>query len=438
MSKVYKERNRVQLQENSRGYLQYQIPGAYAEAIYGKKQKYISFGAKAGDIEVSAEAKQKLKILQKDLDQGLFDDKSIGKYKYNKKQVKYSYQKTQKFSLVELFERYRDYRFNKDNETGIHCYNTRYKSVLKSCPQQDFTSVSQQWEIVEYIKKIRQYGTVCKIFSVLDNAVKREKLTSNLPENTPNIFRKALEDFKKNNKEKKRDYPLMLIQRGYVKDQDKRAWNAEEVEIILDAWRTRNKKTPYYRGCDVKAMAVEFLFNTGMRHGEAYGLQWSAVSEDFSSVLIHKSFSKAIKSLKGTKTGKNRKINLNLKAKRILQELKNFYTDMGMSTTPSSFVFMKENAKPYITTDFVIDWTGASKSSASKITEKIGIVPRLVIDGKLNNYIDMYSTRRTFVSLQAQAGVDPKTVADYIGDNVETILKHYYQGKEDYVPLDLL
>jgi len=52
----------------------------------------------------------------------------------------------------------------------------------------------------------------------------------------------------------------------------------------------------------------------------------------------------------------------------------------------------------------------------------------------LRSYIDPYSTRRTFISIEAQSGVDPKTVADIVGDNVETILKHYYQGREDHVP----
>jgi len=80
MAKIYKERNLVQLQENSRGYWQYQIPGKYAESIYGKRQKYISCGAKAGDIEIAAELKQKLKVLQKDLDEGLFNHNDIDKF----------------------------------------------------------------------------------------------------------------------------------------------------------------------------------------------------------------------------------------------------------------------------------------------------------------------------------------------------------------------
>jgi len=433
MAKIYKERNLVQLQENSRGYWQYQIPGKYAESIYGKRQKYISCGAKAGDIEIAAELKQKLKVLQKDLDEGLFNHNDIDKYKYNKRKVQYMYNKGVELSLFELFERFKSYRFGDENESGIHGYKT-FGTVLKSCPQQDFATTSNQWEIVDYIQQNRKYSTVQNVLSVIDRAVGREKAKGNLPDSTPNIFRKALADFLTNNKKASKKYPLMLTQRGFIKDPDKKAWTVEEVGIILSAWSERQKNHSYYRRHDVTATLLEFLFDTGVRHGEAFGLRWNALSDDLLTALIHKSFSTSIRKLKETKTTKTRKIKLNKEIRAYLQQLKEFYIEMGMPVSPGSYIFMKSNQEPFVTGDISRIWRGRSASDTAKHKEVIGLVPQLVLDGELRSYIDPYSTRRTFISIEAQSGVDPKTVADIVGDNVETILKHYYQGREDHVP----
>jgi len=433
MPTKYKARNQAQIQTNSKGYLQIQIPGIYAMPLYGKKQKYIAFGAKADilkDLVGAAEVTEKLALLNKDLEDGVFNPSDIGKYKYSKKQIKHLYNSQQKqLSLLEVFDSFTSYRFSDPNDSGIYSYQKTFRPAVIASPYQDLSKSSYQRQIAEFIGQDRGYNTVVDVLPVLSRAVERAKLIGDLPENNPNVFLDCLSEYKSIKKKPVRPYPAFLVEMGFIKDNDKRAWTAEEVEIILSAWRNRYKREIYYRKCDVKTLLVEFLFRTGVRHGEAFGLKWNAVSDDMSEVLIHKSYSTAKQILKKTKNEKNRRLRLTQKATDILVRLEKFYKDIGFSVTPSSCVFMNENGKRFTSNVFAPIWRGTATN--------IGIVSQLLIDGKLNNYIDMYSTRRTYISLQAQSGVDPKTVANYVGDNVETILAHYYSGQEDFRPKDL-
>lgn len=431
----YKERNKVQYQENSRGYLQYQIPKMYSEQIYGKKQKYISFGAK-NSVEAAAEIKAKAKLLQEDLEEGVFNPNDLSRYKYKDKQVKILYQLNKTpATLTEIFEDYTRYRFSGKDEVGEIRYRKDYLPTIQKSPQQNILRVDQQREIAEYIANNICYSYAKSIFSIIDRAIERAKETNQLSKKNPNIFRKYIKEFVSNNDESVRAYPTILTKRGFVKDEEKKAWTANEAKIIIDALRNRKIQSVYYKKLDVITKLIEFLFYTGVRHGEAFGLQWNAISEDMSRIKIRQSYNSKHNLLKTTKTKKVRTIQINLKTQNIITEVKNFYKEIGMPINPTSYVFLSSNNTPLKTSTLHDTWIGSNPMKGRK--EKIGIVTGLVIDGKLNDYIDMYSTRRTFISLQAQAGVDPKTVADYVGDNVETILKHYYQGKENYIPTSL-
>jgi len=67
-------------------------------------------------------------------------------------------------------------------------------------------------------------------------------------------------------------------------------------------------------------------------------------------------------------------------------------------------------------------------------SDSSSVIGRLIEEGKLTCYLDMYSTRRTFVSLQINKGVPVTTVAKWVGDNPETILKHYARPDDEAVP----
>jgi integrase len=425
--------NKVYIQTNSNGYYQYQIPGIYAKPIWGKKQKYISFGAiNNGDPVVAAEAKNKLALLNKDLEEGIFDPDNFDKYKHVKNQVKFDYARKQKVTLLELFDDYTEYRFTTDvSKVGKLQYQRKLRPVLVKCPFQDLTSNTSQREIQEFISNNTSYSAAEDLFSILSKVVQRAISKGILNQNNPNTFKDYLKEYKSITTLPSKKYPKYLLLKGKLQDTNKIAWTKNEMNIIIEALRNRKKASYYYRKCDVLTLTIEFLFYTGMRHGEAFGLKWNALSEDLSQVYIHESYNSKYKVQKNTKTGKNRKINLSIEAQNILIKLKSFYQEIGWKIEPNSYVFLNPSKNLIRADSLQVVWTGCLDNKTKKYSP--GVVMQLVLDGKLNNYIEAYSTRRTFVSLMAQKH-DAKTVADYIGDNVETIFKHYYSGKENFTP----
>ena len=440
MASKYKARNEVNVMEDSRGYLQYQIPSCYALQIYGKKQKYISVGCK-NTSDSLLEAKAKLLELRKDLENGKFNPADVSKYKCSNKKVKeYRRYEAREVTATELFNDYQHHRFaNQNNGVGLENYKSFFNAIKKS-PCQDVLTTKGQTEIADYLCAKSGYKIVKNVLAIMDKAIKRGIDKGTLPQNTPNIFIKRKLEYLNNNKQERKQYPLMLTKRGYFRDHNKIAWNKKEMGIIIKAFRDRHKWSIYYKKCDIKCLLIEFLFYTGVRHGEAYGLKWGALTDDFSGATIREAFSSGVRVQKSTKNQKIRKIELSPSAQNILIRVRDFYKCMGIGTKNNDYVFVKENGKPFVNADFNMLWRG--QSGSKKVKEKIGIVTQLFLDKKLPVYMEMYSTRRTYASLMAQGAFlpkekrnpDPATVAEYIGDNIQTVIDHYYAGQEDYRP----
>ena len=161
-----------------------------------------------------------------------------------------------------------------------------------------------------------------------------------------------------------------------------------------------------------------------MRHGEAFALRWNRIriSDQGMLCVIDLNYSSKYKHTKETKTNTTRTIWLTNRATEIIYTLKSFYENKGRECKGDRLVFQKESGKGYITNEIASIW---HYHTSSKI---ITGVAKLVTEGKLLQYLKPYSTRTTFASLQAQSGVDAKTVASYIGDTVETVYEHYYQS----------
>ena len=164
-----------------------------------------------------------------------------------------------------------------------------------------------------------------------------------------------------------------------------------------------------------------------MRHCELFALRWDRINfcEKGIQCLINQSYNTQYKHIKETKTGKSRNIWLDERAREIIRTLRDFYQSKNRSVTGNSLVFQKSNGNRYDSTDLNRIWYGEHTEKRKKFMG----VARLVAAQELPQYLDAYSTRRTFTSLQINAGHNPYTVADYIGDNIDTVIKHYYQGQ---------
>ena len=412
----------------AKGSLNLQIPSSYAQLHYGMRQKYIAFGAKASN-ENYAEAYKAAAKLQKDLEDGTFHPDNEIEYKHPNKRVRKGYQvKSQQ--LIELFDLWISKTKKKGkvsgtremSESGELFYKGKVRQHFEQLPQDYLTKKSQE-EIAEYLEEHYANGTQSRYLGILHNLLDWVISKELVPQNTPNHF-KELE--KEVGKPKKRGCPKLLEGKETFRDPEKIAWNKEERDLIISAIKNRGILKAYYKECDVIGLLIEFLFHTGMRHGEAFALTWDRIRESEKGVqcVINQSYNSSYHITKETKTGKERTIWLTKRAREIIKELRVFYQSKGRECKGNNLVFQKENGNGFSSAEICGNWYRNAKNKTP------AGVTKLVAEGKLPQYLDAYSTRRTFISLQAQSGqMDSMTVASYIGDNVETIYKHYYQSQ---------
>lgn len=420
MTKKYGSRNQVQVTRDKHQNLLLQIPGVYAQAYYGKKQKYISFGGKES-AENRVLVDQARNLLQLDLETEKFNPQDLSKYQHPTKRVTNKYSCTQpstEISLLELFDRYCEYKKPQLAETTYKShYRGCYLNAITKAPQ----DLKDQLAIQNYLVNTFKPTGIIRLLGAIHQAIlwgKREKL---IPDDYESNFHIYQDDYKKGSKRAnvKRKQPKSFADCSC--EPDKIAWTKEQMEIIIDAFHRRRQIA--YKAVDYVAYFVEFLFRTGVRHGEAMALTWKDVSDDFTFFRVDESYSLVTKKVKCTKMGNSRKVPCSGRVQEILRVLKQY------SSNNDEPIF--KNAKgemlnrKYVRTI----WAG------SKATGMKSIIHKLILEGKLPQYLDFYSTRRTFISNQIRT-YDVKTVADWVGDHPKTILDHYCYRNEDAIPID--
>ncbi|MBU7586855.1 MAG: tyrosine-type recombinase/integrase [Nostoc sp. TH1S01] len=180
-----------------------------------------------------------------------------------------------------------------------------------------------------------------------------------------------------------------------------------ERDAILEAFRQHK---PHY------FPFVSFLFLTGCRTGEAIALQWKHVSLDCSEITFAESYDGQLKIRKTTKTGASRKFPCNQKLRELLLSVR------PVNPSPDSLVFCSPNGLPIDNGKFTNQaWRGCR--SGQKVYK--GLVTTLVDEGKVSRYRCPYNTRHTFITCCLEAGVPIVTVAHWVGNSPEVILRHY-------------
>lgn len=425
--------------KTDKGNIRFCIGSFYAKPIYGKPQAYISFGAKES-IEVMSEAYECLIKLQNDLLLGKFDPNNISKYQYKKNLSTSGYINFHGLGLLELFDKYVEFHKVNLAITTEQMYRLKFRNSIAQLGDINILKGENQRKVAEHLREHRAKRTQIEVLSTLNRAMewaKEEKLiNNNVTNNFPLYIERArkLPDIVKEQ---------VVELQGFPRNNSKIFWNQKERDLIIGAFYERRKKEPFYLQIDTIAYAVEFLFFTGLRHGELGALTWNKLNytDDQLFLLINQNYSDKYKVLKGTKNGKVRNIALSNKAKEILRKLKEDYSQFGIPNDGNDPIFLNAKGNRINTSNINKTWRGEhyryDKVEGSSIYLKYrGVVSQLIREGKLPTYIEPYSTRRTFISLQAQKGVDPRTVADYVGDRVETILEHYYGGRENFIPIE--
>jgi integrase len=170
-------------------------------------------------------------------------------------------------------------------------------------------------------------------------------------------------------------------------------FTSTEILMILDAF----KKDRYY--CHYYPL-VYFLFGTGCRFGEAVGLRWKNVADDFSHVFFCESISRGHQR-NTTKTGKSRTVVISPVISAMLR------SQSEKPHKPDDLVFPSPKGK-------TINDRYFNRRAWKTIISQIGI-----------EYRKPYATRHSAISHALANGANYVAVAEATGHNPKVMHEHY-------------
>lgn len=187
-------------------------------------------------------------------------------------------------------------------------------------------------------------------------------------------------------------WPGLKKQVKVAPKQAPKPFTKDEIVLIIEGFQSDRHYSHY-------TDFVCFLFGTGVRTGEAIGLQWQHVSEDCSHVWIGESISRGVQ--KTTKTNKDRTVPLTPKLRELMRHRK------PQVTEPGGLVFPSPKGLP-------IDDHNFRNRAWVAVLKKVGVP-----------YRKPYNTRHTFISHCLESGMNPAVVSQITGHNLETLFKNY-------------
>ncbi|MDF0553395.1 tyrosine-type recombinase/integrase [Kamptonema sp. UHCC 0994] len=214
---------------------------------------------------------------------------------------------------------------------------------------------------------------------------------------------------------------------------DVRAFTLTERNTITKTFYESDKASERHA-----ATLIEFLFLTGCRHGEAFGLRWKDVNFERGYIRFSKSFNKEAGTTQQTKTGTIRMFKLYPKLTELLLRIQ----ANSSKTGKNDLVFALANGNAYGSGDIDGVWRGRERKVVNKRGEDVryfypGITARLAEQGLIGQYLKPYSTRHTFITLQAQLGVNIPLLAAICGNSIEVIYRHYLGFDKSAEPINL-
>jgi integrase len=385
-----------------KGILRLQFSTRVSRDYFGKRQFYRSLGRPNNPYN----RQWGLSICQKiqlDIDHpdNLFDP-TLKKYLANTK----SYEPRLLPTLETLYKDYVKWKIDtgRISETTL---KTRYERMYWHWLT-PFLKEPVNPELVSRIAKDLKAKNLCKI--------NLKKLFSALSEMGERAVRKGF--IIKNYFYELKEIDLRIVKKSsqLAEEENYKAFTLEERDLIVDTFKNSPKKSDN-RIADL----IEFLFLTGCRLGEAFALKWNDIKEKW--IVFDESYSSETKITKETKT----KVTRIFKTKgypKLIQLIERVKKNSPKATL-NDYVFQTLTGEQYDRAKVSALWYGRATSKNGKPYFSEGIVTKLAKQGKISQYLKPSSTRHTFITLQAQAGVDLKLLADSCGNSVDTIYSHY-------------
>lgn len=392
-----------------KGALRLQFSSRVSQQFYGKKQKYIGLGRHDSE-ENRKWAEGIIRRIQEDIDyqNGANFDPSLKKYLELKSNVINLPGSLIAATLQELWQEYVNWKVDtKQISTGtlIGRYERNFGYLLADYLNKPLTEDIAQTIIDDLCARHSNSDSIGKLFSALSSMSQRAM-------NDGKIKKDFFAEIKK-------FYKLPKKSKQLQEEEDHRAYTVEERNLIIDSFYSSTKQS--FRQL---AELIEFLFLTGCRPGEAFALQWKHIDLEKGWIRFEDAYSSVSKEIKGTKTNVVRIFKIKNKSR--LAELFERIKNKNKNISIEDLVFTKMNGKRVSLDTLAGVWY---KKFSERRTYN-GIVTELAEDGKISCYLKPYSTRHTFISIQANNGTDLALIADVCGTSVDKIMKHYLQPNE--------
>jgi Site-specific recombinase XerD len=183
----------------------------------------------------------------------------------------------------------------------------------------------------------------------------------------------------------------------------RKCFEKHEIEQILAAFASNEFVSKFsvhlhshYRGY------VEFLALTGFRPEEAIALTWSDIKNN--RIIVSRAYSQGI--LKETKTYEARTFPVNSQLGKLLRGLPKTQ-NLVFPSPEGGYINQHNFGERY--------WKP--------------IVKKLVIGGKVGEYLPTYNLRHSWITRMLRSELDIATVAKLAGNKPDTIMKHYLAAR---------
>ena len=328
-------------------------------------------------------------LVNRDIDLGDFDETYARYSPTHAKTLELAQEKKTKiYTLVEVWERYKD--LNKDRIA-----QTTQNHLWKDCDRylsrtdKNLLELYKAQEFVSYLQGKYAVSTIATLFRSCINpavnaAVNAGLITVNPYQsiNIPKPQKKPIECFEPNE--------VKAIIAAFYSDEYKHKFSSFEHS--------------YY------AQYVEMLALTGARPEEIIALTFEDIKRKGGKTYIKfsKAYSKGIL-LPHTKT----------------KEIRIFPCNKQLVSVLNSVPKINELMFPGVEGGYL------NHGNFRKRDWRV-VLKGLVEDGKVEKYLKPYALRHSFITRLVREGVDIKTVATLSGNSVATIIKHYLAAKQDF------
>ena len=386
--------------------LQLRLPRELSEQVYGVEQKFISLGL-PDNTKNRKLAERKAELMTDDIAYGCFDV-TLEKYEIGKKTHLTVIQGLKpeskpQMSMLEVWDMYCEYMKN-SKKLSETTFKLKYQGEYFRAIKEAIDNVGENaLDIYNYLSKNRHSVSTKSTLSIIDKSYQLAIQHKDKTGITENPFTGMASRIELNKKDKKTQDNFD----NEDEDEDKRAFTVNEMNTIIQYFESSGHRRHL-------APIIKFLFWTGCRTGEASGLKWRDIKWDKELITIRRTYCYRLKLFKPTKT----------KTVRFFPMPKNGLLWNLLKSLPErdseNVVFMSKNGGIISSLMLGRVWRGGEN------TNYPGIIPELIKQGKVSQYLKLYATRHTFVSHQINIHKIPDTtVAAWVGHDASVSRKSY-------------